>query len=425
MIWKRCTAAVLLMCSACLSGCEQVHSNTGGLVNENVKNTELSIYNIQNEEIGSICAYHYGGLVDSFVLYNALPEGRHDTSEVVYHLYDIETGIDYELCSVQDWAYESFYETIVYKDHAYVSISTGGYVERSDRTQTIYDIDLSCRSMTPILRIEGGMPYNSFTILDDTLFLAELLENGDTDLIEYDLSAPRDGQPLVHTYDESQCFVPDSIRRISTDGTNIHMVRLDWNEEEEYFLYMDTYDCDLNLLHTTDISRICSQENYADDIDQLISLETDVDFFANERMQWIDDFHVCEAYFFYNNFSAVSFLGSVENNGLRKLLETDIYFEYVYEPGMLSENDMFIHCYGNTNASEVEQNCIYMADAKTGEIQTAAFYADDPRYDLRMAFRNPDGKLLLTMGCIIPDQKERMPDRLYYLDTEDLTFRPL
>lgn len=80
---------------------------------------------------------------------------------------------------------------------------------------------------------------------------------------------------------------------------------------------MDTYDYDLNLLHTIDISDICNSD------------KRNEDYSENERKQWIANFSVNDRYILYQNFSSTIFIGSVSNQEIKRLMNTDIFFGIV------------------------------------------------------------------------------------------------
>ncbi|MBO4391382.1 MAG: hypothetical protein J5825_11060, partial [Lachnospiraceae bacterium] len=135
-------------------------------------NSELPIYNAEHQEIGSISCLNYSNFTDQGILYTKIPEGddtRNGTSRVEFHLYDIENKEDHYLTTVDDWFYTASYEAVEKDDHLYIGVSTGDYVERANRTLTIYDIDLENYEMNPLLVVEGGIPYDSYTIAGDKL----------------------------------------------------------------------------------------------------------------------------------------------------------------------------------------------------------------------------------------------------------------
>ncbi|MDE5946156.1 MAG: hypothetical protein K2G63_02440 [Oscillospiraceae bacterium] len=306
--------------------------------------------------------------------------------------------------------YDESHEDIVVGNHMYTSISTGSYVERKDRKQTIYDVNLEEYTMTPLLEIEGGIPYHSFTVAGDKLIVAELLETGQTDLVEYDLSAEYENIPLVHNYDEQDIFTDNSIRHITADDDAIYMVRLSFDREKDdnYVLYMDTYDYDLNLLHTVDISDICNSDNRSEDNSE------------NERKQWVANFSVNDKYILYQNFSSTIFIGSVENQKIKRLMNIDNSFGIVSEKTSCPEKDLLFKRYGNEKSG---RNTFYLVNSKTGEISKSDFYADDKRYTFGSASINSDNMILLTMSYVrIKSDDEQLSDCLYYLNLDDLLF---
>lgn len=420
---------ITLICSLYLSACHNNQTDNKTDINDSINNTEnvtiedafgfnttIPIYNAADQEIGSVCVHECLVLIDSSILYTKIPDGVSAPSvELEYRLYDIETGEDNMLGTVSNWFYNESYETTVVGDHLYMSISTGELTEQDNRKQTIYDVDLTAYSMTPILEIEGGIPYNSFTIADDKLILAELLENGETDLIEYDLTSAHDELPVVHAYDKNDVFTNDSIRHISSDDKHIYMIRLNHNENDEYILYMDTYDHELNLLETIDIGGICEPSSF-------YLLDEDIE---NERKMWVANFLVRDSYIYYQNFGVITFLGSVINGVVNRFMDTDDTFYPVFGTESCSNNDLFLKIFGDDSEDPTNRNLFYLVDQTSGDIQKAEFYADDQRYCFTSAMRNNKDMVLLSMDYVSTTDGERLSTRMYYLSMDDLEFKPL
>lgn len=400
----------------CLSGCANDSNPEApiGIFDIPDEHITVPIYDISNKKIGEISCYSYSTLIQNNILYTKLMNGSTSSSDgVEYWLYNIDTQTDTYLGTVKDYFYEAFYETVLVDDHVYMSVTTGSYVERTERTQYIYDIDLTDYTMTPIIEVEGGIPYNSFTIVDNKLILTELIDNGDTDLIEYDLTAQYENLPIVHKYIESDVFVHDSIRHITADDEYIYMMRLDRDEADEYFLYLDYYDHDLNLLKSLNANDICIPTDHTMDNGSIV----------NERKQWIAQLEVHDSYIYYQNFSAIRFLGTIEEQKVDHLMETDITLYMANEVESCNESDLFFIAYGDQNG---KRNCLYLTDSATGEIYQSKFYADDERYMFTSASRNKDDMILLTMGNYRNTDKDvKLPDRLYYININNLDFSPL
>ena len=409
------TAALML---TGLTGCGNFSSNhnsgdNNSSVNDDIgfdvyKNSVVPIFNAKNEEIGSIDCYYYSVFVNNSILYTKLPENASSDDRLEYWLYDIETKDNYKLAVVDNCNYEASYEAIKTDNHLYLSIFSGEFAAQNSK-QTIYDIDLSEHNMLPMLEIEGGIPYNSYTIANNKLIIAELLYNGYTDLVEYDLNQKRTSA-VVHTYNESDCFVNDSIRHICTDNENIYMVRLHRDESENYFLYLDKYDFDYNLLNTVDISDFCVSTDR----------ERTEDGKINEWKQFILYFFVHNDLLYYQNFSTTNAIGIMENEKANRLFNVDALFAYVHSFSD-SVNDLFIQSCGDDTDN---RNIFYLVDSQTHEVKTAQFFADNHDYTFNIASRDGN-KILLTMGYVPFDKGERLPDRLYYIDINDLDFKTM
>lgn len=405
------------------TGCNNSKSSNGGTKEESIQsdtdinfdlyyNTDIPIYDINSREIGSITCFNYSLLVDKYILYSKLPKNNVEKiTEIEYHLYDIDTKEDYLLSTIRDWYYEETYEAVSIDDHLYISVSTGEYANRENSTQTIYDINLKEHQMSPLLEVAGGIPYNSYTIVGDTLVLAELLDNGDTDIITCNIYSDT---LTVHIYDESEYFVHDSIRHITTDQEFIYMIRLDWDDNENTFLYLDKYDLHLNLISTIDITNSC--------VSSIFTPESNADELNNERKQFICDFFVDDALFYYHNFSVTTFLGAIENNNLERLYDTNELFSYVNKADQSDDSHLFIDTYGDDTD---KRNTFYLINSKDQKISTAQFFASEPELSFRRASINENGMILLTMGYVPLNDGERLSECVYYFDINDLVFEPV
>ena len=379
-----------------------------------VTNTDIPIFDRDHKEIGSITCYNYSPLTDHGLLYTKIPENAAPAptpKELEYHLYDIESGEDHLLGTVEDWYYESSYESVGKDGHLYINVSTGEYTDLDNSLSTIYDLDLKAFTMTPLLQIEGGIPYNSFTIVGDELVVAELLKNGDTDLIRIDLkNKPK--ETVLHKYDEENVFVHDSIRHMYADENNVYMLRVDWDEKEKYTLYLDTYDTALKKIDSLDITNTCV----------LPVNENDPAEIQNECRQFVNEFFVKDRFFFYQNFSVTTFLGKLSDQDLTRFAETDDLISYVNCSDPKAPL-LFYRKFGDDSTDRNNRNLFYLIDPKADEIRTAEFYADNVLCTFRNASQNSGGKILLNMAYQPNEKGEPVPERFYYLDRSDLEFK--
>jgi len=383
--------------------------------NNDSQNLELPIYDFNNKKIGSINCYNYLMLIDNNILYTKLPKGKEATdslNEMEYWLYDIESQNNYQLLTINEWVGNETFEAIEKDSHFYLGVSTGEYANLENSKLTIYDIDVSSRTMSPILIINGAVPYNSYTIVDNKLILSELLYNGDTDLVEYDLSIHR-SEPLIHEYDENDCFVHDSIRHLYSDAKYLYALRVDWDDDERYSLFLDKYSFDYDLIDTIDITQTCILKEF-----ELNDAEI-----QNECRQFVSYFFVKDDFFYYENFSITSFIGYLKSGNLYRLFDT-YDFSYVLCPTQNSNKTMFIQRNGYDSDDEKKRNVFFLVDSKTYEVKIANFFADDKNYGFKNASMNKDGMILLTMGYSPLSEGKRLPDRLYYISIDDLNFDP-
>lgn len=402
--------SMLLVSSGCSNyDKEEVSRINDEILSDTYKNSVIPIYDASSQEIGSITCYYYSAFVNDSILYTKLPENALSEETLEYWLYNIETRNNYKLATVDNHSYSAPYEAIEYDDHMYLSIFSGEFADENSK-QTIYDIDLLKYSMSPILEIEGGIPYNSYTIANNKLVVAELLYNGNTDLIEYDLGALHTST-IVHKYDETDYFVENSIRHIFADDKSIYTIRLAWNELDEYSLWLDTYNFDYNLVRSVDISDFCVSTDR----------ERTDDSKTNEWKQFVSNFFVHNNLFYYQNFSTTNAIGVVEDDIISRLFNTNALFAYANSVTESADNDLFIQSCGDDTD---DRNIFYLVNSKTHKVEIAEFFADNRDYTFNVAFRDND-KILLTMGYVPFDKGERLPDRLYYIDMNDLEFTPM
>lgn len=410
------TLTLVMLSSGC--GGIDVHKNSDDdnlgdndyLSVDTYKNQTIPIFNAQHQKIASITCYNYSALVNGCVLYTKIPENISSSNCLEYWMYDIAADKSYNLGVVDVRAYRASYELIEHDNHLYLSISLGEFAAQ-DGNQTIYDIDLSKHTMSPILVIERGSPYNSYTIANDKLIVAEFLYNGDTDIIECNLKEKRTS-PIIHKYDESDCFVHDSIRHIYADDKGIYTIRLDWDEPEiNYFLYLDTYDFDYNLISTIDIREFCVSTD----------IERTEDSKINEWKQFVAQFFVHNDLVYYQNFSTTTAIGVMNGDKVDRLLSIDSFFKHAMSLSDDDTSDLFIKSYGDDTDY---RNTFYLVNPQTHKIKTAEFFADEILYSFRKAFRDND-KILLSMAYTPYDKGERLPERLYYIDMNDLDFKSM
>ncbi|MDE5946157.1 MAG: hypothetical protein K2G63_02445 [Oscillospiraceae bacterium] len=68
-----------------------------------IRNTDIPIYDINSQEIGSICCYQYSSLVNNNIFYTKLPESpAKDVDSLEYWLYNIDTKENNYLGTVDD-----------------------------------------------------------------------------------------------------------------------------------------------------------------------------------------------------------------------------------------------------------------------------------------------------------------------------------
>lgn len=418
---KTLTLVIVLTISCVVSSCNNIDtvsnrkSDSSDLKTSD-KNTEFIIYDGKNQEIGKLYAFSHSILVDNSILYTkALEEG--DSTEIIeYRLYNIETKEDHPLTRIYDYSYDNAHNAIIVGDKMYMCVTTGTLTERKKRKQTLYELNMKTFEMIAVMEIEGGFPYNTFTLVgNDTIVFAEMLDNGGTDLIKLKITDSPKDVPVIHKYDEDKMFTNDSIRHMYCDGKFVYIVRLKLDKKERYPLFLDTYDLDFRLIQSIDISKICETN------DKLTAQYGDIE---NERKQWIAHFFVKDEIIFLKNISLISNIGLIKNENLFPLIKTDERFDYVSSAQTPIGMELFYLGFGTDENDKTNRNTFYLVDTSNGNVKKSQFFISDEKYFFVSASRNNKGKILLTMGRM-PNEKNgaRFPEKLYYLDVSELDFK--
>ncbi len=103
------------------------------------------------------------------------------------------------------------------------------------------------------------------------------------------------------------------------------------------------------------------------------------------------------------------------------MFDTNELFSYVYDLSQISDDDLFIQSNGDDTQN---RNIFYLVNSQTHEVKTAEFYADNHDYTFWAALRNGNN-ILLKMDYLSSHTGERLPERLYYIDMNDLEFKPM
>lgn len=394
-----CTALSLLI--LILGGCST------GMDRESfsIRNTHYGIYDADEHTIGEIDSYGILIQTDDSIIYNHLPE---ETSQEItnmdYYRYDFSTNQSMKIGAIENWVYESKYNTTVIGNALYMLITTQDSDNESESTLHLYKIDLSSNDMSVVFSEKGAFQYNSMTSFGDTLFIVQILANR-CEIIAYDTVGGT--RQVLKRFDfDDAAGTGETIRQITSDGNTLVFLRLKIDEEQHTSLYLDRYTADMTLLESVDLSSITSERTDLDKTD-----------WENERRQGVSNFWVSGHLFYYENFSITRFLGKIENNSVTSMTETALSGTWgaAYEAVKNSDSIVFYEAF-------TPDNKIYWLDGDTGNLKETSFKVADERYTINNLSRDTRGNLLFYMGYEDPDTGETLEPRLYYVPFEELDF---
>ena len=111
---------LILICNVFfLNGCKKNSTEVEAPVFQR-HNRVISIYDINNNEIGKLTCMGYSALINDNILYSKFSKiNSEQNSSVEYWLYNINDKSNTYLGIVDDYNYEATHETTVYNDHVY------------------------------------------------------------------------------------------------------------------------------------------------------------------------------------------------------------------------------------------------------------------------------------------------------------------
>ena len=371
-----------------------------------IRNTHYGIYDADEHKIGEIDSYGILIQTDDSIIYNHLPdETSQEITDMDYYRYDFATNRSVKIGTIENWVYESKYNTTVIGNTLYMLITTQDFDNESESTLHLYKIDLESNDMSVVFSEKGAFMYNSMTSFGDTLYIVQILNNR-CDIIAYDtVSGTR--QVLKRFEFDDAAGTGETIRQITSDDDTLVCLRLKIDNEQRMSLYLDRYTTDMTLVESVDLSSITSER-----------ADLDPDDRENERRQGVSAFWVSGPLFYYENFSITRFLGKIENGSITSMTETALPGTWgaAYEAVKNSDSIIFYEAFAKDNK-------IYWLDGDTGNLREASFkVAADERYAIHNLSRDTQGNLLIYMGYEDPDTGETLEPRLYYVPLEELNF---
>lgn len=364
-----------------------------------ISNEKISIYDINNAKIGEIERYGILVLTDDSIIYNKIPTGSvGSVTDMDYYRYIFKTKENIKLGTVKNWTYEAKYDTTVIGNSLYMFVTTGK-LDIENRTLHLYKVDLISNTMSVIFSEKGGFPYNTMTAVGDKLLMARVIATGGSELEEYNTETNE--RKILKKFDfDDKANIGEAIRQITSDENTISLLRLKIESDGKSRLYLDVYDHDMSFLRTVDVSTIPSNST---------------DSPENEVRQGVSNFVVVNDYFYYENFSITRFLGKIENDSLRSIMDVNPEFEMSCESVKSKFSGLFYQSFGKNND-------LYLLKYTDGTLKKTMFNIDDERYYIINISRDTNDNLLITMRYKNPNTGEELVPKLYYVNLSDLKF---
>lgn len=380
---------LLVFLSGCSGGATSSSISSGSSMNDAMffepqSNELISIYDIHHEVIGQI--EHYGPITqtDDSIIYAKIPTGTANRiTEMDYYRYVFSTKENIKLGTVEDWAYEANYSNCLVNNHLYMLITTGNIYDDSGRMRELYTIDLNQDKMSKLFSVKGGYPYVAMEAVENKLLMTDFTVTG-CDLEEYDTETGKK-KTLMHFDYDNDTHEGAVIRQLATDQNTVSLLMLEsTTNNEEVWLRLDTYDHDMNLLRSVDLSSIAPNDN--------------------ELCQLVGRFFVFNEDVYYENFSSTRFLGKIEGDTVNPIMETDVAFVTAAELIKNENTSLFYRTF-----SYDAENAFYLLNHENGTIKKAVFHADDERYNPISFSRDTNNTLLIGMDYQDPNTGEELP----------------
>lgn len=316
-----------------------------------------------------------------------------------YYRYIFETNENIKLGTIKNWSYEAKYDTTVIGNSLYMIVTTGEISDIENRTLHLYEVDLISNTMSVVFSEKGGFPYNTMTAVGTKLLMVRVIATGGSELEEYNTETNE--RKILKKFDfDDKANIGEAIRQITSDETTISLLRLKIESNGQIRLCLDVYDHDMNFLHTVDVSTIPSKVT---------------DSPESELRQGVSNFVIANDYIYYANFSITRFLGRIENNSLRSIMDVNPEFEMSSESVKSKFSGLFYQSFGKNND-------LYLLNYSDGTLKKATFNVDDERYYIINISRSRNDNLLITMRYKNPNTGEELAPKLYYINLSDLNF---
>lgn len=332
---------------------------------------------------------------DGFIYSKYIDESSGKLTEMEYYRYIFNTKKSVRLGSIKDWSLQTN-EAEYINNHIYYFVSTGDITSYEDRKLKFIDIDFNNNTMSELSSETGGFPYNSMAAAGNLVLMSKVLKNGSC-LEAYNTETKEIRTLKSFNFDDKN-NIGEAVRKISVNEQDqtISLLMLKITAENNVSLSIETYDYDMNLLDTIDISTISSDNN--------------------ELCQGVSFFDYTNNYVYYENFSITRFLGLVNKSNLEKFNSINETFQMAHETVKDNEINLFYQL-GDKN------NYIYLFNTKVGTLKKSTFKADDDRYYITNMSKDNENNLIILMDYKNPDTSERLDTRLYFIRLNDLKFQ--
>lgn len=398
-----CVVITLLSVGCNTQECEEIINTSDDYISDD---RNISIYDIDNNVIGEIDLGWHMWLIGNNIIYTVSNDPSvENVSDLDCYCYNIQDKTSVYLGCIQDWTLSLTHEHVVYNQHLYTLMVAGDLYDDKDRKLIVYDIDLSNHTMSKAVTIEGGFQYNTMTVANNKILITNLHPDGHSSIEEYDIETKQLKTVLTNEFD-SEKYRGDVFRNITSDGNSICLLRVQYKSKDEHPLFLDYYDYDMNYIKSISLASMFSDN-------------TDFD----ETAQGVSNFLVSNDYFYYQNFSLTRFLGKIENNSIKRLIETNPGLDSASNVDIYDNKWLFCQSYNDGTSVYSKGNDLYLFDSTSGSVKKCEFYADNKKYYFTTAYKNTENYALLVMQYKDPYTGDELPTRYYYVNLSDLDFQ--
>ncbi len=371
------------------SNMTQLSENSSDSTDTDIPHNVVNIiYDKDENVIGQIERYGMITMTDDSIIYAKVS----DTSinERTYYRFVIKTKENIKLGTIKNWYYESAYNNTIINNHLYMRITRS---DDKEKIITLYDIDLNNNTMSEVFSEKSDFSYNSMTMARNKLLLTRMID-GHCCLDEYNPENKEIKTIMDYGYFDDENNTGKAVRQITSDENTISALILKMETDKKVSMCIDTYDYEMNLLDSSDISI-------------LFKCSSSMDKFSQMRMP-VSHFFILNNYIYYENFSVTKFLGKIKDNNI---IENNLSFKSAYEAERNRDTKIFFR-------SDISN--IYFFDTVSGDMKNTEFNINDNRYNIYSICRNKNDNLLITMGY--KDENGETHLKLYYLNQSDLNF---